>query len=442
MLRGVERRAQPADHSVVDRDNIEAAWRRGPEAAQEVHCGKHEPALLRRADARRRPAVGRAAPRPDLDEHERAVGVAQNQVDFAAARARPGRDPIIALHQRQAVTQQVRKGLCLGRVAALFRPSRALTRHTLFGTPVTTLDASLLRQAAQGAAGMQHFPTGALYVVATPIGNLADLSLRAIHVLGLVDAIACEDTRHTTPLLRQLGIDDKALLAVHEHNEREAAAAVLARLARGERVAYVSDAGTPAISDPGAALVAAARAAGWRCIPVPGASSATTALSVAGDAGASGFVFIGFLPAKGAERSRAVAALASAHAAQVLFEAPHRVEALATALGAACGERLVTVCRELTKQFETVVTLPAAGLSAWLAGDANRARGEFVLVIHALPVPDPSAAELTAHDSMLHTLLAALPLKQAVAVAAELSGAARNRLYERALELKREVGGD
>jgi 16S rRNA (cytidine1402-2'-O)-methyltransferase len=217
---------------------------------------------------------------------------------------------------------------------------------------------------------------------------------------------------------------------------------VLARLARGERVAYVSDAGTPAISDPGAALVAAARAAGWRCIPVPGASSATTALSVAGDAGASGFVFIGFLPAKGAERSRAVAALASAHAAQVLFEAPHRVEALATALGAACGERLVTVCRELTKQFETVVTLPAAGLSAWLAGDANRARGEFVLVIHALPVPDPSAAELTAHDSMLHTLLAALPLKQAVAVAAELSGAARNRLYERALELKREVGGD
>jgi 16S rRNA (cytidine1402-2'-O)-methyltransferase len=307
---------------------------------------------------------------------------------------------------------------------------------------VTTLDASLLRQAAQGAAGMQHFPTGALYVVATPIGNLADLSLRAIHVLGLVDAIACEDTRHTAPLLRQLGIDDKPLLAVHEHNEHEAAAAVLARLARGERVAYVSDAGTPAISDPGAALVAAAHAAGWRCVPLPGASSATTALSVAGDAGANGFVFIGFLPAKGAERNRAVTALSAAHSAQVLFEAPHRIEALAAALGAACGARPVTVCRELTKQFETVVTLPAAGLSAWLAADANRARGEFVLVIHALPPPDASAAELTAHDSMLHTLLAALPLRQAVAVAAELSGAARNRLYERALELKRVSSND
>jgi 16S rRNA (cytidine1402-2'-O)-methyltransferase len=307
---------------------------------------------------------------------------------------------------------------------------------------VTTLDASLLRQAAASAAGTQHFPTGALYVVATPIGNLADLSLRAIHVLGLVDAIACEDTRHTAPLLRQLGIADKPLLAVHEHNEHEAAAAVLARLARAERVAYVSDAGTPAISDPGAALVAAARTAGWRCVPVPGASSATTALSVAGDTGANGFVFIGFLPAKGAERSRAVAALAASHAAQVLFEAPHRIEALATALGTACGERLVTVCRELTKQFETVVTLPAIDFSAWLAGDPNRARGEFVLVVHALPAPDAGAAELAAHDPMLRTLLAALPLKQAVAVAAELSGAARNRLYERALELKREDGDD
>ena len=337
------------------------------------------------------------------------------------------------------MTQQVCKGLHFGRVPALLC---SFALHTLPVPFVTTLDASLLRQAAASAAGTQHFPTGALYVVATPIGNLADLSLRAIHVLGLVDAIACEDTRHSAPLLRQLGIGDKPLLAVHEHNEHEAAAAVLARLARGERVAYVSDAGTPAISDPGAALVAAAHTAGWRCVPVPGASSATTALSVAGDARANGFVFTGFLPAKGADRSRAIAALAAAHAAQVLFEAPHRIEALATALGTACGERLVTVCRELTKQFETVVTLPAAGLSAWLADDANRARGEFVLVVHALAVQDAGAAELTAHDSMLHTLLAALPLKQAVAVAAELSGAARNRLYERALELKRDGDED
>ena len=287
---------------------------------------------------------------------------------------------------------------------------------------------------------MQHFPTGALYVVATPIGNLADLSLRAIHVLGLVDAIACEDTRHTAPLLRQLGIDDKALLAVHEHNEREAAAAVLARLARGERVAYVSDAGTPAISDPGAALVAAARAAGWRCIPVPGASSATTALSVAGDAQADGFVFVGFLPAKGAERGRAIAALAAAHAAQVLFEAPHRIEVLAAALGKACPQRVVTVCRELTKQFETVATLPAQDLPAWLAADPNRARGEFAVVLHALAGADADAdANDEDHDALLRPLLAALPLKQAVALAAEIGGAPRNVLYARALVLKGEA---
>ena len=140
-----------------------------------------------------------------------------------------------------------------------------------------------MQQAAASAAGMQTHPPGALYVVATPIGNLADLTLRAIHVLGLVDAIACEDTRHSAPLLRQLGIEGRPLLAVHEHNEREAATGVLLRLARGERVACISDAGTPAISDPGAVLVAAVRAAGYRVIPIPGASSAVAALSVAGD---------------------------------------------------------------------------------------------------------------------------------------------------------------
>jgi len=298
----------------------------------------------------------------------------------------------------------------------------------------------LLRQAAASAAGSQRYPTGALYVVATPIGNLADLSLRAIHVLALVDAIACEDTRHTAPLLRQLGIADTPLVALHEHNEREAASAVLERLARGERVAYVSDAGTPAISDPGAALVAAAQAAGWRCVPVPGASSAVAALSVAGDADAAGFAFVGFLPAKGAERARAVAELAASRAAQVLFEAPHRIDALAAALADACGARRVTLCRELTKQFESVVTLPADGLPGWLAADPNRGRGEFVLVVHAQPKPAATADDAAAHDTMLRTLLDALPLKQAVALAAQLSGAPRNRLYERALALKSAAG--
>jgi 16S rRNA (cytidine1402-2'-O)-methyltransferase len=281
---------------------------------------------------------------------------------------------------------------------------------------------------------MQSHPPGALYVVATPIGNLADMTLRAIHVLGLVDAIACEDTRHSAPLLRQLGIEGKPLLAVHEHNEREAAAGVMLRLARGERVACISDAGTPAISDPGAALVAAVAAGGYRVVPIPGASSAVAALSVAGDAIGGPFTFVGFLPTKAGERALVLKQLSAQPDTQVLFEAPHRIAALAAALGEACGERPVTLCRELTKQFETVATLPANALAAWLAADANRSRGEFVLVLHAQPavVAEGSAAQ----DHTLQTLLKELPLKQAVALAAELTGAPRNALYERALVLK------
>ena len=296
-----------------------------------------------------------------------------------------------------------------------------------------------MQQAAASAAGLQTYPPGALYVVATPIGNLADLTLRAIHVLGLVDAIACEDTRHSAPLLRQLGIEGKPLLAVHEHNEREAAAGVLMRLARGERVACISDAGTPAISDPGAALVAAARAAGHRVIPVPGASSAVAALSVAGDAAGGPFAFVGFLPTRAGERSLALKQLAARANSQVLFEAPHRIEALAVALGEACGARLVTLCREMTKQFESVVTLPAHELAAWMNAAANHSRGEFVLVLHAQAkaVVDGAAA----HDHTLRTLLGELPLKQAVALAAELTGAPRNALYERALAMKKSAEG-
>ena len=289
-------------------------------------------------------------------------------------------------------------------------------------------------QAAAAAAGSQQYPAGALYVVATPIGNLADLSLRAIHVLSIVDAVGCEDTRHSAPLLRHLGLD-KPLLAVHQHNEREAAAGVLARLAQGERVAYVSDAGTPAVSDPGAALVAAVQSAGHPTIAVPGASSAVAALSVAGDTLGTGFVFVGFLPSRGSERTAALQALLASAATQVLFEAPHRIESLAASLAQAGGARAVTLCRELTKQFETVATMPAASLPAWLAADANRLRGEFVLVLHALsPTVDADAS--THHDSTLKTLLAELPLKQAVSLAAELTGAPRNALYARALALK------
>lgn len=299
----------------------------------------------------------------------------------------------------------------------------------------------MLLQAAASAAGSQQFPPGALYVVATPIGNLADLTLRAIHVLALVDAVACEDTRHSAQLLRHLGLD-KPLLALHEHNEHEAAGAVIARLARGERVAYVSDAGTPAISDPGAVLVAAVRQAGHRAVPIPGASSAVAALSVAGDGAGHGFAFVGFLPARGGERAAALKAVAAALATQVLFEAPHRIEALAKDLAQACGARRLTACRELTKQFETVHTLAAAELPAWLAADANRARGEFVLVLHALSAAAGTREDEAAHDATLRTLMAAVPLKQAVALAGELTGAPRNALYQRALRLQRQMGAD
>ena len=299
---------------------------------------------------------------------------------------------------------------------------------------VASVEGSKLVAAAAEAAAGQQYPAAALYVVATPIGNLADLTLRALHVLTLVDAIACEDTRHSAALLRHFGIA-KPLIAVHEHNERDAAGGVLARLGRGERVAYVSDAGTPAVSDPGAALVAAAREAGYRVVPIPGASSALAALSVAGDAGSSGFDFVGFLASRGGERTQAVAELARAPATQIVFEAPHRIESLLDALAAVCPDRTTTLCRELTKQFETIATMPARATPAWLAADPNRGRGEFVVVLHAL-ARTGAAAATGAHDSMLVPLLAALPLQQAVALAAEISGAPRNLLYARALALK------
>lgn len=293
--------------------------------------------------------------------------------------------------------------------------------------------------AAAAAAGGQQYPAGALYVVATPIGNLADLTLRAVHVLALVDAVACEDTRVSGQLLRHLGLD-KPLMALHRHNEHAAARRVLLRLARGERVAYVSDAGTPAVSDPGAALVSAAQAAAVRVIPIPGASSALAALSVAGDMKGGGFEFVGYLSARATGRAAQLRGVAASSSTQVLFEAPHRIEALARGLADECPGRRVTLCRELTKQFETVLTLPAAQLPGWLAADSNRSRGEFVLVLHAqADSSSPSEFDALA-ERMLATLLRELPLKQAVSLASELSGAPRNALYHRALALRTAPG--
>jgi 16S rRNA (cytidine1402-2'-O)-methyltransferase len=292
----------------------------------------------------------------------------------------------------------------------------------------------LALNAAREAAASQHYPQGALYVVATPIGNLADISLRALHLLQLADAVACEDTRHTQALLRAYGIDKASgqLMAVHQHNEAEAAQAVIERLRQGQRVAYASDAGTPAVSDPGARLVSAVREAGLRVVPMPGASSVTAALSVAGAMGDDGaFVFAGFLPAKLVEREAAVAVLAHEARAVVLLEAPHRIEALARSL-AILGSRSVTVGRELTKQFEEVATVACAELPSWLAADSQRIRGEFALVLHAAPEAPQGDEGLR----VLTLLLKELPVKSAVKLAAEITGAPRNELYETALRIK------
>lgn len=276
--------------------------------------------------------------------------------------------------------------------------------------------------------------------MATPIGNRADITLRALHLLGRADTVACEDTRVTAQLLTHFGLHGKPLLAVHAHNENEAAVRVCERLAAGETVVFVSDAGTPGVSDPGARLVAAAVAAGHRVVPLPGASSALAALSVAGDVASDGFVFHGFLPAKGAERQAAVAAVVADARTQVLFEAPHRIEALAGALAVAAPRRMLTLGRELTKQFETVVTLAAGAAPAWLAADDNRLRGEFVLVLHAAPQVAASEEALApAAEHCLAVLQRELPLKQAVALAAEITGAPRNTLYQRALQRRDEA---
>ena len=299
---------------------------------------------------------------------------------------------------------------------------------------MSALFTSALAASAEAATG-QHYPQGTLYVIATPIGNLADISLRALYLLGLVDAIACEDTRHTQTLLRAYGIDKSGgqLIALHQHNEAQAAQTVIGHLRLGQRVAYVSDAGTPGISDPGARLVAAVRAQNMRCVPLPGPSSVTTVLSAAGIAEnqPGGFVFAGFLSNKAAERERAVLSLAAETRAVVLLEAPHRIEALALSL-AHLGARAVTVGRELTKQFEEIATVSAKDLPDWLAQDANRLRGEFALVVH----PAPTETETVQDTRVLKLLLEQLPLKTAVKLASDITGEPRNTLYQIALDLK------
>lgn len=277
----------------------------------------------------------------------------------------------------------------------------------------------------------------ALYVVATPIGNLGDLSSRALETLRAVDVIAAEDTRNTQSLLSHFGVKAK-LIAVHEHNERDAAAGIVKLLREGKSVSLVSDAGTPGISDPGAKVVAAVRAAGLAVVPIPGPSAVAAALSASG-LGEHGFLFHGFLPAKGGERKRALEALRPSPYTIVLYESPHRIAECITALHEAFGDtRELVLCRELTKRFETIVSLPLSEASTWLASDENNSRGEFVLVLSPprAAAADEDAAKEQEIVRVLAALLAELPLKQAVALAVQLTGEKKNRVYDLALSLK------
>lgn len=271
----------------------------------------------------------------------------------------------------------------------------------------------------------------ALYVVPTPLGNLADLTRRAEEILRTVPWVAAEDTRHSAPLLKQLGAVARTLPA-HQHNEHEAAARIVERLQAGEAVALISDAGTPGISDPGARVVAAVRAAGCRVVPLPGPCAAVTALSAAGLTDEH-FLFHGFLPSKAGQRRQAIAGLREQTAALVFYEAPHRVLETVADLAAGLGERTLVIARELTKLFESIHSCPLGDALAWLEADANRQRGEFVLIVSGAP----AGADDGEGERVLRLLLAdGLPVKQAAKLAAAITGAAKNALYDRALALK------
>ena len=271
-------------------------------------------------------------------------------------------------------------------------------------------------------------------MVATPIGNLDDISSRALDSLARADAIAAEDTRVTARLLEHYRVQGK-LVAVHAHNERRAADWIVEELARGRNVALVTDAGTPAVSDPGATVVARARAAGFEVVPVPGPNAAVTALSAAGIADGP-FLFTGFLPAKAGPRRKALEALSRLPYTLVLYEAPHRVVECAEDMAVALGpERPLVIARELTKLFEQFHRCSLGEAADWLRADADRQRGEFVLIVEGAAVRNKSAK--VDWERVLATLLEELPLARSVKLACKLTGAKKNAVYARALELAR-----
>jgi len=279
----------------------------------------------------------------------------------------------------------------------------------------------------------QRFPESALYVVATPIGNIADVSLRALKVLSLVDAIACEDTRNTGLLMSRLGLSTP-LFSAHQHNERESAEKIIGRLRKGDRIALVSDAGTPAISDPGARIVDAVIEAGLSVIPIAGACAGIAALSASGLM-TDEFHFVGFLPSKTSQRAQLLSRLASTRATLVFYEAPHRILETAQALASALDDtRRVVVAREISKLFEQIHRCPLSELHDWLAQAPEHQKGEFVLLVEAAAVSDEP--DLLEAARVLTILLEGNSVSQAAALAARITGLKKNALYDLALKMQ------
>jgi len=284
----------------------------------------------------------------------------------------------------------------------------------------------------------QDLPAGALYMVATPIGNLGDITLRALHVLNSVDGIACEDTRHSAPLLQHFGIHKKCV-ALHEHNEISGAQTIIERLAQNERWAYISDAGTPGVSDPGARLVNAVEKAGFRIIPIPGASAVSTAISASGSVmlpSEGRFQFLGFWPNKAKERGALIQDIRSNSKTSIFFESPHQIrETMITLSKELEAERRVIVGRELTKKFEQLVTLTAADIPGWLE-KAESLRGEFIILVAGRQA---NADETPEHSALLlwaNALSPYLGSKEIAAVLAQTLGLSKKEAYQVALDAK------
>ena len=284
----------------------------------------------------------------------------------------------------------------------------------------------------------QDLPAGALYMVATPIGNLGDITLRALHVLNAVDGIACEDTRHSAALLQQFGIHKKCL-ALHEHNEMGGAQTVIQHLAQNERWAYISDAGTPGVSDPGARLVDEVQKAGFRVVPIPGASAVSSAVSIGGAVMLNSegrFQFVGFWPNKTKERDALIHDIRSSAKTSIFFESPHHIkETLLVLANALEPDRQIVVGRELTKKFEQIISVRASAIPQWLE-TASSLKGEFIILVAGRPA---NADEAPEHASLLlwaNALSPYLGSKEIAAVLAQALGLSKKEAYQIALDAK------